>query len=343
MLAFITKWISRLRTILGLGRLFLRYCVDRLFAHHQNADNLHQFSQLKILSPRLRHCLGMTTGTERAYFWWYGKHIYRGRGEIVDLGCWLGSTTMPLAMGLFENPHFRNLTTNIHAYDTFLWSGYMELTVAGTPFEGKYKDGDSFLEAFESRIAPWKDRIKVYTGDLLQSKWNGGPIEFLLIDAMKSWNLANHITLDFFPSLIPGYSYILHQDFAHWFTSWIHIIQYRLRYFFEPVYDIPRSSSMVFKLIRVIPPEVLRETSVSSSCTPDEIDAAFNYSMKLVREDKQGDIAAAKVMLFLHQRDIAQARRQLDFFNAHGFRSSPPLLLVEQRLRSAEQLSNQVY
>ena len=50
----------------------------------------------------------------------------------------------------------------------------------------------------------------------------------------------------FFPALMSGASIIMHQDFAHWYTAWIHPIHYRLREYLEPLYDIPASGSMVF-------------------------------------------------------------------------------------------------
>ena len=50
----------------------------------------HALSQLMILSPKLRRLQGMTTPSERAYLYRYGRHIFTGKGDIVDLGCWLG-------------------------------------------------------------------------------------------------------------------------------------------------------------------------------------------------------------------------------------------------------------
>ena len=210
----------------------------------------------------------------------------------------------------------------------------MAKSVEGTSLLIKLRHGDSFIEEFNKRIEPWKDIIQVHAEDLSQSEWHGDKIEFLLIDAMKSWTLTNNIISGFFPALIPGSGLILHQDFAHWYTSWIHLAQYRMRDYFEPVYDVPRSSSFVFRLRGSIPPEILRNQLSFSSFTRQEIDAAFDYSLSLVSRDKQPNIAAAKVMVFLHVQDFTQARRELEYFRSKGLTFSSELAFVEQRLIS---------
>ena len=49
-----------------------------------------------------------------------------------------------------------------------------------------------------------------------------GPIKILLVDAMKSSELAKAITMNFFPSLLEGVL-LIHQDYKHYFTPWIHV------------------------------------------------------------------------------------------------------------------------
>src|SRR5262249_37872901 len=148
---------------------------------------------------------------------------FKGVGAVVDLGCWLGSTTISLARGLDRNPRPNVRTSQVHAYDRFIWEEWMEERY---PFPGSklLHPGDSFLDEFQRRTSEVAKRIRVYPGDLLRAEWNGGPIELLLVDAMKSWDLANAIVHVFFPKLIPGRSLILHQDFIHYYVSWIHLL-----------------------------------------------------------------------------------------------------------------------
>ena len=60
-------------------------------------------------------------------------------------------------MGLAKN----SANGKIHAYDNFIWQSWMDASSAGTPLEGKFKEGQSFLAEFERRIAPWKNGLGV--------------------------------------------------------------------------------------------------------------------------------------------------------------------------------------
>jgi hypothetical protein len=90
-----------------------RYPLRLLDGRATNPDSLHALSQVMIVSPKLRRLHGMTTANEKAYLYWYGKHIFTGKGDIVHLGCWLGSTNISLAIGLGpKNP--AQTYTHIH-------------------------------------------------------------------------------------------------------------------------------------------------------------------------------------------------------------------------------------
>jgi hypothetical protein len=265
--------------------------------------------------------LGMTTHAEQSYFEEYARDIYLGTGAIVDLGCWLGSTTIALAKGLAENPSPQARASTIHAFDRFVWEAWMGETSCcrGTEIEGKFKPGESFLDEFHKRTAPWSDRIQVYTGDLCQIGWGGAPIEFLLIDAMKSWELANGILRDFYPCLIPGKSYILHQDFAHFYEPWIHLTHYRLRDYFRVVHIVPHSQSFVFEYVKKLPDELLTASYEPSLFSDEEVDVAFEYSISLTSDrETRTAIAASKVMHFIHVGDTNKAQTELDAIVSQG-------------------------
>jgi hypothetical protein len=278
--------------------------------------------------------VGMTSKTEQQYFARYGAEIYRGKGEIVDLGCWLGSTTIPLVEGLLKNPAFADSDRKVFAYDLFVWYDWMNQSVIGTDLAGKYREGESFVEEFERRTAKYAARIEVRAGDLVKIGWRGGAIEFLLIDAMKNWELANAIVRDFFPSLVPNESRILHQDYAHFFTPWIHLLQWRLRDYFELDEEVPRSQSVVFKYTKKIPDELLSKNYSFESFDDAEADRAFEYAMNLVSKEKLPNVAAAKVMWFAHQEKIEQAESELKKFLSKG-------VALEKDLKTVSDLISQ--
>ncbi len=238
--------------------------------------------------------LSMITTEEQQYLWGFAKNDFTAKGEIVDLGCWMGASSVLLARGLRENTNPQTRQSVVHAYDRFIWEDWMAFAVAGTPLEGKYKAGESFFEECLARSTAEAERIKFYPGDAMEIGWKGSPIEFLFIDVMKSWELCNAIIRDFFPCLIPGVSTVVQQDFTHYYTYWIHLVMYRFREYFEPVLDIPASASLVFKYTRQIPAELMLQNYSVSSFPIEEITQAFEYSTSIVASGKGNEIRAAE-------------------------------------------------
>ncbi|MEH2236067.1 glycosyltransferase [Nostoc sp.] len=279
-------------------------------------------SHLDKSEPR-RWILGMTSMEEQLFLENYAQNEYSGRGEIVELGCWFGSSTISLAMGLEANSCVTNKNQRIHTYDIFIWSSLanMPQSVIGTSLEGKYKDGDSFLDEYLERINPWSHLIHVHPGDLAEIGWQQGEIECLFIDAMKSWELTNSIIKNFFPYLIPEVSLVIHQDFAHYYTSWIHLIMYRLREYLVPIEHTFIYSSRAFRYVKLIPNELLQNSYSFNSFSETEVAAAFNYSLDITPKKMQPNILAAKVMYFIHIMDFEKAKSEfkelaarLDYF-----------------------------
>lgn len=328
---FVRRCLHLCRTTAIISAACLRYPLSFFDRRGTNRASQHALSQLMVLSPKLRRLHGMITPGERAYLYWYAKHIFSGKGDIVDLGCWLGSTSISLAMGLERNTHAR-FNRLIHSYDEFVWRPYMDSGAKGTSLEGKYQAGDSFLDEFERRTNPWQDYIKACPGDLAKMGWHGGTIEFLLIDAMKSWEAASGVVRNFFPALVPGVSLIMHQDFAHWYTAWIHPIHYRLKDYFEPLYDVPSSGSMVFRLTRPLPSEVLKQEWSPVQFSNEDIESAFAYSLDIVSNEKRPNVVAAKVMYFVYTGQIERAKQEMAHARSQGYSFDSDLSIVEQRV-----------
>lgn len=277
---------------------------------------------------------GMTSSQEQTYFIECASSAYTGKGEIVDLGCWLGSTTISLVKGLRKNPNLDDpKERKVHAYDLFRWHPTMESIVVGTSLEGRFEEGDSLLDEFKRRTSRWSDSIQVYQGDVCETGWSGGPIELLLVDVMKTWKVAEGVVKHFYPSLIPRESILIHQDFAHYWTSWIHLLQYRFRDHFEFLYDVPRSASTAFRFLDPIPDELLEQPFSFDAFSTEEINSAFEYSMQVVRAENRPAVAAAKVMTFIHMEDKDQARFELERYQKAGIQLSGEMRIVAKMLR----------
>jgi hypothetical protein len=273
------------------------------------SDLLRPKRYFHLRSKRDKEELGMTTRQEQHWLRTYAAQTYRGTGAIVDLGCFLGASTISLAHGLALNSKPRRKP--IHAYDLFIWDESCEAWAKRKQAEELLSAGGSFLPEFLRRTQKWRNQIVVHEGDLRYARWGEGPIEFLFIDAMKSPELAMAIASEFFPQLIPGQSYVAQQDFAHYYTSWIHLLQFRLRDCFNVISDIPGSGTVVFRCERKPSPGQWGDLSLASAPLA-EIEAAFAYSMGLVSEEKKTNIIAAKAMAYVHRGELERARRVVE-------------------------------
>jgi hypothetical protein len=127
--------------------------------------------------------------------------------------------------------------------------------------------------------------------------------------------------------LLPG-ALLVHQDFAHAFTPWIHLLQYRLRACFEPVADIPGSCSLVFRVRRRVSARLLGGPYDFSSFGPAEVEEAFAHSRALVDRAKRARVAAGEVMWFVYAGRPDLARRAFE-------RQSCPEYLAEPEFVAA--------
>jgi len=253
--------------------------------------------------------VGMTTPEEQAFLYHFARRDYDGRGAVVDLGCWLGSSAVPLAAGLAANDRPEARAARIHAYDLFVWDDWMEDSLAGTAHAGTLRRGDSFRPLFERLVGPYLAQLEVTAGDLTRLTWgSGAPIALLFNDASKSWALANALLRNFYPFVVPGRGLVVEQDFVHFYTPWVHLLHWRLRDAFEPVVHVPYSGSMVFRAVAALAHPAGARDLDFGDFDESEIEAAFDRSLGLVEPSMRPNVWASRVMLEVHRGDLPRAR-----------------------------------
>ncbi|TXN08118.1 hypothetical protein FV222_01255 [Methylobacterium sp. WL103] len=169
----------------------------------------------------------MLSSLELALLYALARDYWTGEGEIVDLGCLYGLTTRTMAEAVAQNTHVSpaEKAQRIYAYDLFLaedydwWSQASSTVHAGSWFS-------DFLKINRDRL----DMLVPCPGDLLRMSWGAKPIEILMVDAAKSWDLNAWIVRKLFPNLIPGKSVVIQQDQVHSIEYWITIT---MEYFAE--------------------------------------------------------------------------------------------------------------
>jgi hypothetical protein len=156
--------------------------------------------------------LGLTTTPEREYYSHVAANSVHGRGAIIDLDSWLGSTTASLAQGLAANPSPVARAIMIDTYDLFTWTS--EHYDAHAPRGFHFSNGQSFLPLFRANVRPWLKQIRIHQGDLTRATWTG-PVELILNDAAKSWDLTESIWRQFVAQLVEG-GFLIEQDYKHY-------------------------------------------------------------------------------------------------------------------------------
>lgn len=245
---------------------------------------------------------GMTSLYERSFCEWYTRGAWRGNGEIVELGLWLGSLTRALAAGLAA----RKTQRRIQAFDYFEWDTSMD-EYAYDDETRAMRPGDSFRALYERSLGPLRPLVSVHEADLSSTCWDSGPIALLVVDAMKSWELVHGIVEGFFPSLQPG-SLVMHQDFAHPHTPWIPLVTYRQRKHLRVFADLPACDTMVFEVIEPFA-SATPDLAHPLGYGPNEVNEAFEYWMRIARPDKQEKLGMAKASFYLDIGDFARATR----------------------------------
>lgn len=158
----------------------------------------------------------MLSHEERQYLAWLTRTQWQGWGAVVDLGPWVGASSVALAHGI------RGSTCEgvVHSFDLFEWDpSYMEQHLA----EG-LGPGADFQHVFARETREYADEIRAAKLDLYEPSWTGGPIEILFVDAAKSWGLTQAILAFYGRYLVAGETRVVLQDHRHSHTYWLPLI-----------------------------------------------------------------------------------------------------------------------
>ena len=253
--------------------------------------------------------LGMTTLEDQAYCEWYGSHLYRGVGDWVELGTFLGSLTLPSVRGLEANLLPAVRAAKVRVFDLFYWDFVMVDSVRGTLLEGCCHEGDWYVDFYGRHIAEALHRVEVNQTDLTKHRYSGEPIEFLVVDIMKNEALVKNVLPEFFGRLLPGDGYVFHQDYLHFYEGWSTLSMFNLRDHFDYVCSLEGTSVVIFRCKNEIPPERLEFPSHSKNIGREWIEEAFDWSLSITDPALHHFVTATKVMMLVHSEHWDEARR----------------------------------
>lgn len=204
---------------------------------------------------------GMLSWDERIMLSWLTAVAYRGRGKIVELGVFLGSSTVSLASGLAQNPAVACKTACIHAFDKFR-GAYEEEFIRSRGLGALDEDG-GFLGLYENEIAAHRDAVVIHQGDINAASWSGQPVEILFVDILKSPGTVDAVARNFFPHLIPGESVVVMQDYNDPVLPYSAVLMEHFADFFEYAGETMRNS-VLFVNTRPVPPAMLEDFSYAA-------------------------------------------------------------------------------
>jgi hypothetical protein len=160
----------------------------------------------------------MLSKTERKLLYGLARDYAHGDAAIVDGGSFLGGSTAALLAGVRD----RRETWSgppIASYDLFRVEAYTL-----RKFFPNQEVGESFRPQYDAHVARFDVPLVVYEGDITGIGWSGEPIDVLFLDVLKSPEITDAVFRDFFSSLVPGRSVIVHQDYAAHYTPWVPIM-----------------------------------------------------------------------------------------------------------------------
>lgn len=195
----------------------------------------------------------MLSKAERRLLYGLARDYARGDAAIVDAGCFLGGSTAPLLAGVRDRPEAW-AGPPVASYDLFRIEAYTMRKFFGD--DPNAEVGASFRNRFDANVRRFDVPHVVHEGDVTRIGWDGGSIDVLFLDILKSWEINDAVLRDFFPALVPGRSVIVHQDYAGGYMPWIAITIELMRDSLV-LLDWMEWGTHVFFVEREIPTEVI--------------------------------------------------------------------------------------
>ncbi len=244
----------------------------------------------------------MLADDELALLYWLGSEYYRGEGEIIDAGCFLGGSSFALASGVKANKHVSDdqKAGRVHTYDLFVvddmegHEGYLNAFP-------DVKEGESFVHIFERFQEPHREVIDLSAGDVMKTSWPADKdIEILFIDLAKAECINDFVVKTYFPHLVPGKSVVIQQDYLFCDLPWIHITMEVFRDYFRIIDDVPWASR-VYILEKEIPKELIEGFDFAAIPFEKKV-ALFEQAQETVEGTQwAGQLHLAKTRLYINE------------------------------------------
>jgi hypothetical protein len=170
------------------------------------------------LLGRSLHVPAMLSNDERTIIAYAAQQLRRRHPVIVELGCYIGASTMALVDGLLARPKAKPpKRAVIHSYDRFIADQFM---VDHSLQEHGVEAGGNFEHVLATMLGDARGLVEVHAGDIRTERWTGKPVDLLFVDILWGWDINQHVIDQFYAHLRPD-AVLLHQDFIYSFYPWL--------------------------------------------------------------------------------------------------------------------------
>jgi hypothetical protein len=247
------------------------------------------------------HIPAMTTDAERWCYYRLAREA-AGKGAIVELGAWLGASTLFIAEGIRDS----GVAQKVFVHDKFLSKpGHERKVREFYDRQGGDIPQGPCLEQFKANLGPLMDYVKVRKGQIEEMEWGGEPIALLVTDAPKRVPAISPVLTTLRTALQPG-AIMAWQDFCHFPSYEIPACLYRLREHLEFVEAVVPGTTLVFQVkSQWAQAEVSLANLALTRWTPAEIAEAWEYWAEFVPAEKAALFQCGQAMFLC---DIGRPR-----------------------------------
>lgn len=229
--------------------------MDVVSSNHDLLKNYFAaYSQL--CSTEVQNYPAMATDSDKCAYFYFASQL-TGGGEIVDIGCFVGGTTVALIEGLNHNP--RKIDKKIKSYGLVTTgAGDIKQWLMNRYGFDQIEGNDSCYKMFTQDLielfhTPELDQFEILESDIYQAKYDSdSPIEFLGIDCCRDVRATDHIIRNFFQYLIPDVSIVAHKNYIDPWHPYVQISMELLQDFFEPVVEFDGGGTFAWRCVKQI-------------------------------------------------------------------------------------------
>lgn len=145
---------------------------------------------------------------EGQYLHWLTKTYWTGNGLLIEIGTWLGRSTLHLASGLKE----RESVERVICYDHFEWAGGGGWNQKNAPQKSV---GSDFMQEFMVNTKPFSNWIEARRSKIQDIRLPNEKVEVIVLDAPKRTIDISSILIQLANRTIPEQTVMAWQDFLH--------------------------------------------------------------------------------------------------------------------------------